>query len=639
MPTVVCPRCRRANPDGARYCYFDGVTLQVGVAGAPPPLAREFTFPSGRRCRSFEELAQACLDEWAAARQLLVQGALGRYLESLGRHDLAQAAHEAIAQGDPDIALTRFVNALPVMRPPATKIDIHPRRAALGQLLAGEQRNLQLVIANQGQGTLQGTVRVGDGATWLRLPGGERHCSVHAPREQRLDVVVDTKGLAAAQGYDGKLTVVTNGGIVEVPIGFVVVPQPYPSGPFQGVRTQRELAERMKAQPKAAVPILESGEVMRWFAANGWKYPVVGTPAKGVAGVQQFFEAMGLSKPPQVQLSQTQVRFTVPYPQTLKFQVTLQTTSRKWVYGQASSDAPWLKVLTPQVAGPQKAALSLEIDTRALPGPQAQGVVSVTANAGQKLELRVQVEATGMRSWSGGAAPAWLRSVVAVSLAFFWLRLALVPVVDCGGRAAVVRATAQALGHPPEPGSPLARNAGWLALPWTAILSGRDEAIPLALFQSEATPGTIAAREFRHHYAAALVRSLVLWTWWVGAVGGLIACWRRGGPAEAGWGLVAGAIAGVVASATVACLFLVLEIVPHALARAVLGNAAGPAAWLVWVVMALIGWTAIGLAVGLLFALLPPLRAGILLPVQHGVAGICRLFRLNGLARLCAPAN
>src|SRR5256885_8016671 len=40
--------------------------------------------------------------------------------------------------------------------------------------------------------------------------------------------------------------------------------------------------------------LLESGEIGRWFETNGWNYPVRGTPAKGVAGVQQFFEQMGL---------------------------------------------------------------------------------------------------------------------------------------------------------------------------------------------------------------------------------------------------------------------------------------------------------------------------------------------------------
>ena len=132
MPAPVCPRCQRANPEGSGFCYFDGVALQVGVDGAASRLIQEFTFPSGRRCRSFEELAQVCLDEWPAARDLLRQGAFHKYFSGIGRHDLARAAQEALTQTNTDIALTNFVGALPVARSSAMKIDIHPRRAALG---------------------------------------------------------------------------------------------------------------------------------------------------------------------------------------------------------------------------------------------------------------------------------------------------------------------------------------------------------------------------------------------------------------------------------------------------------------------------------------------------------------------------
>ncbi len=635
MPVALCPRCQRANPDGSAYCYFDGVALRVGVDGAAGRLAQEFTFPSGRRCRSFEELAQCVSDEWPAARELLRQGAFQRYLSSVGRHDLAKVAQDALAQENPDIGLTNFLAALPVTRPPATKIDIHPRRADLGKLASGEQRQVQFTITNQGAGVLQGSVSVSEGGDWLTVEGGGRQCPVHASREQGLTVTINTRNLAAAQSYLGKLTVVTNGGILEIPIGFDVVARPFPKAPFQGVRTPRELAERMRTQAKAAGPVLESGDVERWFAANGWKYPVQGTPAKGVAGVQQFFEAMGLSKPPPVQLSQPEVRFAVPYPQSLKFQVSLQTGARKWVYGVVTSSVPWLKVLTPQVAGPQKAAIGLEIDTRALPGPQGEATVNVLANAGRKLALRVQVEAQGL---GRSAPPAWLGPIVAAGLAFFLLRLALAPVVDFGGQATVAQAAAIKVGQVPAADSPLMHTAGWLHLPWTAILSGHDAGISVQIFNPQ-LEGTISAREFRHQYAGALVRIMILWTWWIGAVVGLIVVWRRGGGVDAGWGLVAGAVAGILASATVACLFLVVEIVPHALFEVLVGPSDGAGAWLGWIVLALLSWALCGLVVGVVFSLLPPLRAGVLIPLQHQLAALCRLCGLHGLARAWAAAD
>ncbi len=52
-----------------------------------------------------------------------------------------------------------------------------------------------------------------------------------------------------------------------------------------------------------------------------------------MAGVQQFFEAMGLSKPPVLQLSQTEFRFRCDRPGPISFQAVLNNTSakRKWV--------------------------------------------------------------------------------------------------------------------------------------------------------------------------------------------------------------------------------------------------------------------------------------------------------------------
>src|SRR5205814_9783181 len=124
---------------------------------------------------------------------------------------------------------------------------------------------------------------------------------------------VDTRGLAAPQTYSARLTVVTNGGIAEVPIRLDLGVTTFPHAPFKGVSTQRELAIKMKKNPRAAVPLLEKGEVQKWFAANGWDYPVLSVPARGVAVVQQFFEGMGLTPPPQLQLSETEIHcFALP---------------------------------------------------------------------------------------------------------------------------------------------------------------------------------------------------------------------------------------------------------------------------------------------------------------------------------------
>src|SRR5687768_13498687 len=106
MTPLVCPHCRRTNPAAAVYCYFDGVLLQAGGgAGAPAAgaLAREFVFPSGRHCRTYDDLLQGCQEDWQAARELLRGGAFEQFFAAAGRLDLARAAAEGRAQADPDI--------------------------------------------------------------------------------------------------------------------------------------------------------------------------------------------------------------------------------------------------------------------------------------------------------------------------------------------------------------------------------------------------------------------------------------------------------------------------------------------------------------------------------------------------------
>ena len=98
MGPVFCPRCQRANPPDGLYCYFDGHGLRNGVDGQTvtnAALGREFVFPSGRRCRTFDELVQACSLEWASARSMLQKGSLRQYLASIGRMDLAHQADRA----------------------------------------------------------------------------------------------------------------------------------------------------------------------------------------------------------------------------------------------------------------------------------------------------------------------------------------------------------------------------------------------------------------------------------------------------------------------------------------------------------------------------------------------------------------
>src|SRR4051812_12781127 len=95
-----CPACHRVNPPQARFCFHDGVPLGGASAAGPiragsMPFMSPFVFPSGRACRTFDELVRAIEDEWATARDMLRQGYFDGFLAGVGRADLAQVARAA----------------------------------------------------------------------------------------------------------------------------------------------------------------------------------------------------------------------------------------------------------------------------------------------------------------------------------------------------------------------------------------------------------------------------------------------------------------------------------------------------------------------------------------------------------------
>ena len=631
MAAQVCPRCQRANPGEAAYCYFDGGSLHARQDG-PQRLAHDFVFPTGRRCQSIEEFANACQEDWILSRDLLAKDAFRQYFTSLGRHDLVRVAQEAMQQPTTDLALSRFINGLPVDRTNTPRLDMQPRKFYLGRLPAGEVRELDLSLLNLGKGTLQGTLTVAAGGDWISIGEGQlNQIRVQTTKEQRLRLRLDTRKLKSAQTYAGQLMVVTNGGVVEVPVRFELVAKPFAKAPFQGVRTPREMAERMRDNPKQAGPLLESGEVERWFAFNNWDYPVQGPIAKGLAGVQQFFEAMGLSRPPKLQLSQREVHFSTHYPDPIRFQVAMQTSAKKWVYGQVDSPEAWLKVLTPKVIGPQHANILFEADPKLMPKfPPDACKVQVRGNGGQKLDLTIFLE---VKDAPRPPVPAMWQPVLVFAILLLLLRAALVPIVDLHVREAALNEAMVRVGVEAGPGD-------WLRMPWVPLLAGFGEGMPAETFGD--LPGKPPdemrriAHDFRPYFMSAFVRELILWTWWIAALG-CVAALLFGGEGFAFHNLVpsliAGSVLGLLASATIACFFLGAELLPHALWSMAI-NKSGPAWHIVWPIFAVLCWTLIGAGIGVVLVAMRPVRAAIYPGVQRFVAGVFRLFRLRGLEKM-----
>src|SRR5439155_5280995 len=106
-------------------------------------------------------------------------------------------------------------------------------------------------------------------------------------------------------------------------------------------------------------------------------------------------------------------------------------------------------------------------------------------------------------------------------------------------------------------------------------------------------------REFRDSYTAFLLRTVVGWTWWLGAVLGVLVLWQRGNVLDAPWGLIAGAAAGIAGSATLGSLVMIGDMVPHLLWESTLQGSSGSLVMLpVWSLMAVVWWTFLGVIAG-----------------------------------------
>lgn len=399
MVPQFCSRCQRANPPEALYCHFDGMGLRAVGTGKQvtnTAMGREFVFPSGRRCRSFDELICACSQEWSAARNMMQQGGLRQFLASIGRMDLAHQADKAAAHIDPDLGLDQLLSSLPSKDAVSPKLDLAPRRLHLGNVRAGDSRDIQLQVLNRGARLLHGLVEVrGDG--WLRIGadgGGVANgkLPIKTGQQQDCPVHIETRGLAAGQQYAATLAVMTNGGTAEVPVTFELEAIPFTQGVLQGCHNPKDLAARMKDAPKQVAPHLEKGDIERWFVQNGWHYPIQGPLAQGVAAVQQFFEGMGLSKPPTLTVTPATVVLTGKPGAVLQGEVKLETTAKKWVYAFVESDVPWMKPAETMTCGGQVAQVRFQVNTRGLvPDSEHQGKLNLTCNGGQRLQVHVTV--------------------------------------------------------------------------------------------------------------------------------------------------------------------------------------------------------------------------------------------------------
>jgi hypothetical protein len=301
---------------------------------------------------------------------------------------------------------------------------------------------------------------------------------------------------------------------------------------------------------------------------------------------------MGLSKPPNLELGQEEFRLECVPPEVPRRQVALRTTAKKWVYAQVDSDVPWLKVTTPSVSGPQQAQIAFEVDPTLLDAGQVhQGRLHIVANAGTKLAVRVWVVVPRQHE---PFTRRLLRPFFAGALLALVLRLMLAIPADLYARVLCVPSKA------PLPGS----LESWLQAP--SVEGG-------------------------------FLRHFVLATWWLGGLIGLGAVWRKGGNwADLVCAAIAGAVAGSMASASFGILLVPLDALPRAVLHVLAG--ALPASPLVgtavWIIITSLCWALVGGGVGFLLGSLGRSGSRFLSALAFPLAWLCRVCRMDRLARL-----
>jgi hypothetical protein len=394
-----CSKCSRANPSDAVYCYFDGFVLGGQSRNGGPvaigaqAFAHPFVFPGGRQCRSFDELALACQDQWAAARDLLRQGYLEQFFSGLGRVDLALAAKAAAKFPDPDRGLDQLLEKLPTRVLDEPRLVLETQEINLGVLQVGALREFHLRMENQGMRLVHGTVTSIDGA-WLALSeGADSQKHFQFQHDLALPVRVRADKLRAnAKPLEAHLEVESNGGSFIVLVKAQVPVKPFPSGALAGAKSPRQAAEKAKANPKAAAELFENGAVAEWYKSNGWTYPVQGPAASGLGAIQQFFEALGLTPPPKVEASTNRIELSGSPGEQLRYSLEVKSQEKRPVYAHATSNQPWLEVSRAKLNG-RVATINLAVPS--VPNKEGETLTAkliVQSNGNQRFVIPVTLQ-------------------------------------------------------------------------------------------------------------------------------------------------------------------------------------------------------------------------------------------------------
>lgn len=350
------------------------------------PFRSPWTFGGHNPCRNIDELVTAIPKHWDLAAAALQNGDFARFFQAIQRGDLANLAKNPVP--DSDFALHNFLEKLPSQIAIKPAIDVAPRRVHFTDLRRGVPRIVRVSFLNRGTGLLHGKINVLDHVEWLSVETTRLRCI----GEQIVELRVDPNKLPGSGNFFARLRVESNGGSLEIPVQADLK--------IAGIRFKNfevadpfDLAKVMLAHPKRAAKWLADGEIAEFFQQHGWRYPIEGSLAPSLGAVQQYFEALRLSSIPSIHLEQEVVEMTAIFPELINSQITLHTTSKKWIYASAVSEEMWLKPVEHLVAGPKTVELPFSIDSGLLqPGRIYEGIIQIRTNGGQELSLVVRLD-------------------------------------------------------------------------------------------------------------------------------------------------------------------------------------------------------------------------------------------------------
>ena len=399
---MTCPKCSRANPQEAVYCYFDGFVLGGAAAGTGPLAINSLRFPSpfvfmsGRSCLNFDDLAIACHEESKPAADMLKQGFLESFLSSIGRIDLSMAAKEAAKFPDSSRGLDELLGKFPSSVLSEARLNLSSQEINLGVLSRTAKREIKITIENGGMRLLFGSIT--SDSTWLAI-GETGNASVkNFQTTGELTVplrIVPEKLRASDKPLVAKLKIDSSGGSSVVLIRAEVPVTPFQLMPLSGALNPRQIASKAKANAKESAILFENGSVAKWYESNGWSYPVQGPSASGVGAIQQFFEALGLTPPPKTFINQTVVNLEGAPRQELAFELTVGTEDKRPVFAHGFADQSWITAKNPKLTGSSAILGFLIPQVPDRPGELLVSKIAVTSNGNQKFLVQVNVQVSG----------------------------------------------------------------------------------------------------------------------------------------------------------------------------------------------------------------------------------------------------